>query len=55
MSPAQPSSRKLAGIGLILLLILLWAAKGYPADVATAVASERAGLAGRAPGQEQGL
>ena len=26
MNPAQPSSRKLAGIGLILLLIVLWAA-----------------------------
>ena len=25
MNPAQPSSRKLAGIGLILLLIALWA------------------------------
>ena len=26
MNPAQPSSRKLAGIGLIVLLIVLWAA-----------------------------
>ena len=26
MSPAQPSSRKLVGIALILLLIALWAA-----------------------------
>ena len=26
MSPAQPSPRKLAGIGLIVLLIVLWAA-----------------------------
>jgi hypothetical protein len=26
VNPAQPSSRKLAGIGLILLLIVLWAA-----------------------------
>jgi len=26
VSPAQPSPRKLAGIGLILLLIVLWAA-----------------------------
>jgi Protein of unknown function (DUF2842) len=26
VNPAQPSSRKLAGIGLIVLLIVLWAA-----------------------------
>jgi hypothetical protein len=26
VSPAQPSSRKLAGIALIVLLIMLWAA-----------------------------
>jgi len=26
VSPAQPSPRKLAGIGLIVLLIVLWAA-----------------------------